>query len=144
MTPASFDLYGELEEFFFPILVRETGVDNPITNILQINVSSSIGVVPILSVETGNGEQCYFILHDRIKLSKLYTYYLAVGGTESAKSIRLNGHMTNATVDPAVNYVLEGNDYISLKLTQQEDEELHELIAQGSGQTLGLRTISYE
>lgn len=144
MTPEPFDLYGELKEFFLPVLFRATGVDNPVTDIYQIQTlytQSGFDIfVFIIGVDTGNGEQNFCITMNQNSALR----YVSFGGNMADGKVYVNGELQLRHINSQVERILEGNDYVEVTITSEEKEGLERLLTLGKGTAFNIRQISYE
>lgn len=142
MTPEVFDLYGELKEFFLPVLFRATGVDNPVTDIYQIQTlytQSGFDIfVFIIGVDTG--EQNFCITYNQNAALR----YVSFGGNMADGKVYVNGELQLRQTNSQVERILEGNDYLEVTITSAEKEELERLLTLGKGTAFNIRQISYE
>lgn len=144
MTPESFDLYGELKDFFLPVLFRETGADNPVTDIYQIQTryqQSGFDIfVFMIGVDTGNGEQNFCITTNENSALR----YVGFGGNLADGKVLVNGELRLTKTNSQVERILEGNDYVEVTITSDEKEELQRLLTLGKGTAFNIRQISYD
>lgn len=143
MTPANYDLYGELENFFFPILTQQTGVPNPITGIKIAQIEFSSGGFLQLSwqflIETGGGEQTYNVVTPS---TDDMTAYLSPEGSVSGDLVKLSG-VLGREGGPifSLDRKLEANDIVRMALTESDVTELEQILNNGKGMTLALKRL---
>lgn len=137
-------MYGELKEFFLPVLFRATGVDNPVTDIYQIQTryqkNGIVVFVFMIGVDTGNGEQNFCITTNQNSALR----YVSFGGNMADGKVFVNGELHLTLTNSQVERILEGNDYVEVTITSEEKDELQRLLTLGKGTAFNIRQISYE
>lgn len=141
--PASYDLYGELVRFFFPVLSEQTGVENQITGIkvaeLNYSTAGKLFISWQLIIETGNGEQTYNVVTPS---TENMTDYLSPEGEIGDGVVIVSGVLAKekgpiATIDSK----LEESDITRVSLTDTQVSKLEEILKNGKGQTLAFKKL---
>lgn len=143
MTPANYDLYGELENFFFPILTQQTGVPNTITGIkiaqIPFGSGSSLNLSWQFLIETGGGEQTYNVVTPS---TDNMTAYLSPEGSVSGDTVTLSGVLARERGPiAALDSKLEANDIVRMALDASDVIKLEQILNNGKGMTLALKRL---
>lgn len=141
--PASYDLYGELVKFFFPVISEQTGVDNPITGIkvaeLNYSTAGELFISWQLIIETGNGEQTYNVVTPS---TENMTDYLSPEGEIGDGVVIVSGVLAKEKGPIAkIDSKLEESDITRVSITDTQVSKLEDILKNGKGQTLAFKRL---